>query len=93
MQMFGKTVLGIDGDRFEERLDQAKQAKGVESDVDLDVDDLRELVVEFKQVVRNESGPGLPAGPARAARPRRARGVRLVEHGAGQALPPAGAHP
>ena len=63
LQMFGKTVLGIDGDRFEERLDQAKQAKGVESDVDLDADDLRKLVDEFNQVVRDESGRDFPQNP------------------------------
>jgi pyruvate,orthophosphate dikinase len=63
LQMFGKTVLDIDGDLFEERLDQAKQAKGVESDVDLDVDDLRKLVDEFKQVVRDESGRDFPQQP------------------------------
>jgi pyruvate, orthophosphate dikinase len=63
LQMFGKTVLGIDGDRFEERLDQAKRAKGVESDVDLDVDDLQKLVDEFKQVVRTESGREFPQNP------------------------------
>jgi pyruvate, orthophosphate dikinase len=63
LQMFGKTVLGIDGDRFEERLDQAKQVKGVESDVDLDVDDLRKLVDEFKHVVRDDSGRDFPQNP------------------------------
>jgi pyruvate,orthophosphate dikinase len=63
LQMFGKTVLGIDGDRFEDRLEQAKHAKGVESDVDLDVDDLRKLVDEFKQVVRDESGRDFPQSP------------------------------
>jgi pyruvate, orthophosphate dikinase len=63
LQMYGKTVLGIDGDRFEERLEQAKRAKGVESDLGLDVDDLRSLVEEFKQVVRNESGRDFPQTP------------------------------
>jgi pyruvate, orthophosphate dikinase len=63
LQMFGKTVLGIDGDRFEDRLEQAKHAKGVESDVDLDVDDLHKLVDEFKQVVRDESGRDFPQRP------------------------------
>jgi pyruvate, orthophosphate dikinase len=63
LQMFGKTVLGIDGDRFEERLEQAKRTKDVESDVDLDVDDLRTLVDEFKDVVKAESGRDFPQDP------------------------------
>ena len=63
LQMFGKTVLGIDGERFEERLEQAKRTKDVESDVDLDVDDLRTLVDEFKDVVKAESGRDFPQDP------------------------------
>jgi pyruvate, orthophosphate dikinase len=63
LQMFGKTVLGIDGERFEERLEHAKEAKGVKSDVDLDVDDLRTLVAEFKDVVRTQSGREFPQDP------------------------------
>ena len=38
IQMFGKTVLDIDGEHFADALDKAKAAKGVTSDVDLDVD-------------------------------------------------------
>ncbi|HZY26910.1 MAG TPA: pyruvate, phosphate dikinase [Jiangellaceae bacterium] len=63
LQMFGKTVLGIAGERFEERLEQAKRTKNVESDVDLDVDDLRTLVDEFKDVVKAESGRDFPQDP------------------------------
>ena len=48
IQMFGKTVLGIDGERFEDALDAAKTAKGVTNDLDLDADDLRALVATFK---------------------------------------------
>ena len=44
IQMFGKTVLDIEGHLFEEILDEVKAAKGAESDVDLKVADLRELV-------------------------------------------------
>src|SRR3712207_6918251 len=36
IQMFGKTVLGIDGDLFEDALEDAKESKGVKNDVDLD---------------------------------------------------------
>jgi pyruvate,orthophosphate dikinase len=63
LQMFGKTVLGIDGERFEERLEQAKRAKGAESDLGLDVDDLRSLVDGFKDVVKAESGRDFPQDP------------------------------
>src|SRR3954447_19345774 len=51
IQMFGKTVLDIEGDHFEGALEQMKAAKGVTSDLDLDAEDLRKLVETFKQVV------------------------------------------
>ncbi len=35
IQMFGKTVLGIKGEHFEDALDSAKQAKGTRNDLDL----------------------------------------------------------
>src|SRR6266536_948875 len=35
LQMFGKTVMGVDGDRFEEAIEEAKHAKGVKNDDDL----------------------------------------------------------
>src|SRR5262249_39326165 len=49
VQMFGKTVLDIDGELFSDALDAAKKAKGVDSDVDLDAGDLKTLVETFKQ--------------------------------------------
>ena len=63
IQMFGKTVLGIEGDRFASALDKSKASKGVTSDVDLDVDDLMSLVSEFKDIVREESGREFPQHP------------------------------
>src|ERR1700709_1229007 len=41
IQMFGKTVLNIEGEHFEDALDAAKHAKGTVSDLDLDANDLR----------------------------------------------------
>ena len=41
LQMFGATVLGIDGEHFAAALDDAKHAKGTTADLDLDVEDLR----------------------------------------------------
>ena len=66
VQMFGKIVMGIDGERFEERLDDAKSRKGPEAkDTDLDASDLRELTEEFKQIVEREGGEPFPQEPRR----------------------------
>jgi pyruvate,orthophosphate dikinase len=63
IQMFGKTVLGIDGDAFEHAIEAAKQAKGTEDDLDLDAVDLSELVETFKGIVREHSGRDFPQQP------------------------------
>ena len=63
IQMFGKTVLDIGGERFSDVLDKAKAAKGVASDVDLDVADLQTLVQRFKDIVKEESGKEFPQHP------------------------------
>lgn len=63
IQMFGKTVLDIDGSLFADTLDKAKAAKGVDHDVDLDAGDLRQLVDAFKEIVRTQSGREFPQHP------------------------------
>ncbi|MBV9093370.1 MAG: pyruvate, phosphate dikinase [Streptosporangiaceae bacterium] len=63
IQMFGKTVLGVDGDHFEHALDEAKQARGVRSDVDLDAADLQNLVATFKDIVKARAGREFPQDP------------------------------
>ncbi len=63
IQMFGKTVLGVDGELFEEALEEAKQAKGVRVDIDLDAADLKSLVAHFKDIVSKETGRDFPQEP------------------------------
>ena len=63
IQMFGKTVLGIDGERFEHALDRAKNARGAASDTDLDTEDLRNLTHTFKEIVREQAGRDFPQDP------------------------------
>jgi len=63
LQMFGKTVLGIDGEEFESRLDAAKDSAGVATDVELSPAQLRELVGQFKAVIEHESGSPFPQDP------------------------------
>ena len=60
IQMFGKTVQHIEGERFERALDEMKRAKGVAGDLDLDADDLRDLVATFKQIVAEHTGADFP---------------------------------
>ena len=63
VQMFGKTVMGVDGDLFEEEIEKAKDRKGVSNDVDLDTRDLQTLVKRFKAIVKRETGREFPQDP------------------------------
>ncbi len=63
IQMFGKTVLGIEGEFFSEKLDQAKFAAGVNSDFELSAEQLKNLVVQYKEIVKTESQIEFPQDP------------------------------
>ena len=63
LQMFGKTVLDIDGDVFSHALDEAKRAREATSDVDLSADDLQQIVEDFKAIIRDKSGHEFPQHP------------------------------
>ncbi|GAA8850606.1 pyruvate, phosphate dikinase [Helicobacter pylori] len=65
IQMFGKTVLDIDSERFSDVLDAHKEQAGVQADVDLTADHLKEVVAEFKQIVLDETGNPFPQTPRR----------------------------
>ncbi|MCI3269824.1 pyruvate, phosphate dikinase [Streptomyces cylindrosporus] len=63
IQMFGKTVLGVDGELFEDALEKAKEAKKVSVDTDLEAADLKKLVTAFKKIVKKEAGRDFPQDP------------------------------
>ncbi len=63
IQMFGKTVLGMEGDVFEDAIDDAKTAKGTTNDLDLDEGDLERLVGTFKAAVGEHTGRDFPQDP------------------------------
>ncbi|MGP4027790.1 pyruvate, phosphate dikinase [Actinomadura sp. 3N407] len=63
IQMFGKTVLDIDGDLFEEAVEDVKRARGSDDDVDLTAEDFEELVGRFKGIVREQAGRDFPTDP------------------------------
>jgi pyruvate,orthophosphate dikinase len=63
VQMFGKTVLGVDGELFEHELDRVKKDKGTTNDLDLTETDLQALVDTFKATVQKETGSPFPQHP------------------------------
>ncbi|AKU65976.1 pyruvate phosphate dikinase [Schaalia meyeri] len=63
IQMFGKTVLDIDGDLFSDALDGLKAERGVTGDTELTADDLRGLVDTFKGIVKEQTGQDFPQDP------------------------------
>jgi pyruvate, orthophosphate dikinase len=64
IQMFGKIVMGVPGEAFEDKLDEAKRRKGPNAqDTDLDVDDLKKLVAEFLQIFQERTGNEFPRDP------------------------------
>ena len=63
VQMFGKIVLDVDGERFEEVLTELRVARGVQSDPELSADDLRGLVEAFKGIVQADAGVDFPQDP------------------------------
>ncbi|SEL71515.1 pyruvate, phosphate dikinase [Nonomuraea pusilla] len=60
IQMFGKTVLGIDGELFEHALDALKDGR---QDTDLDAGELQGLVETYKGIVREQTGRDFPSDP------------------------------
>ena len=69
VQMYGDVVLGLkpeskeDIDPFEKIMDEVKEARGVENDNELDVDDLKLLVKKFKEAVKKQTGHDFPVDP------------------------------
>src|SRR5919202_6802867 len=64
--MFGKIVMGVSGDEFEDRLEEHKKKKGESAtDTDLDADDLKDLLGEFRAIYQTHTGSEFPQDPRR----------------------------
>src|SRR5579872_7025493 len=63
VQMFGKTVKGIDGEEFEHALTAAKKRAGVKTDPELTVRDLKPLVKRYMAIYLEATGADFPADP------------------------------
>jgi pyruvate,orthophosphate dikinase len=60
LQMFGKVVLGVDADLYEEALEHIKQQTGARNDAELTAGSLKQLVGQYKQITRNAVGKETP---------------------------------
>ena len=63
IQMFSDVVMELSKKRFEEIIDDVKAKKGVKQDVELDTDDMKHLVVLFKEFYKKEKGEDFPQDP------------------------------
>jgi pyruvate,orthophosphate dikinase len=63
ISMFGRIVQDIPTEKFDHVLDAAKERAGVKSDPDLTADQLREVVAEYKKIIRAETGSDFPTDP------------------------------
>ena len=63
LQMFGRTVLHIEGDPFADALHAMQDELGYSGDPDMTTEDLKRLVGEFKEIVKKETGEDFPQDP------------------------------
>ncbi|MBQ8087289.1 MAG: pyruvate, phosphate dikinase, partial [Clostridia bacterium] len=63
IQMFSDVVMEIPKKTFEVIIDEVKDKKGVKNDIDLDVDDMKELVARFKVYYKEQKGEDFPVDP------------------------------
>jgi pyruvate,orthophosphate dikinase len=63
IQMFAKTVMGANGDLFEEAIAELKTERKARTDLDLDTPDLKRLVGTYKKIVKQETGLDFPMEP------------------------------
>jgi pyruvate,orthophosphate dikinase len=63
IQMYGDVVMGVDSELFEEAIDARKTLRKVHLDTELTVEDWRDLVVQFKRIVRTAKGRDFPTDP------------------------------
>src|SRR5256714_4637803 len=80
IQMFGKIVLGIDAEKFEKRLEHAKEKAKVKTDPELKPEQLEKLVKEFKEIILKESGKPFPDEPPEQLRAAIEAGFFSLKH-------------
>ena len=60
VQMYGIVVMDVEGQKFEDSIEEFKSKLGVKYDTELDVNTLKKIVIKFKQIVKEETGKEFP---------------------------------
>ncbi|MBU3159130.1 pyruvate, phosphate dikinase [Clostridium frigoris] len=63
IQMFADVVMDVEKRNFENMMDKIKEEKGVKFDTELDANDLKKLVIQFKEFYKEEKGVEFPSDP------------------------------
>lgn len=63
VQMFGSVVMDVEHDKFEEALQSKKDKKNVKFDTELTAEDLKELVEDYKKIIKEAKGKNFPQDP------------------------------
>jgi len=66
--MYGRIVLGVDGEHFDKPLEAAKAAAKVKTDAELTAKALKELCGHYKKVVKADTGKPFPQDPSKQLR-------------------------
>ena len=63
VQMFGNVVMDVEHDKFEEALQSKKDKKNIKFDTELTAEDLKELVEDYKKIIKEAKGKDFPQDP------------------------------
>jgi len=63
VQMYGNVVLGIDKGEFEHRLEERKKKQRIKLDTELTVNDLKNIIQKYKDLIQDKTGESFPQDP------------------------------
>jgi len=68
VQMYGKVVMRVGGQKFEDSINEFKLGLGVKLDTELNLKSLRDMVQQFKHIVKEDTGEEFPDDPKKQLR-------------------------
>ena len=63
IQMFADVVMGVDKSKFDEIFDGKKEKRNCKLDIDLTAEDLKEIIIDYKKLYKQETGDEFPQDP------------------------------